>query len=67
MELKDTKINDKMIEISIDEYNELKEKAEKWDNFRKKQSAHLNSISKEEHSARSRRAAMARWAKSKNK
>lgn len=51
------------IEISVSEYNELKGKAKKWDDFCKKQAKHLNAKTPEERSAAARKAVQARWAK----
>lgn len=52
---------EKMVEISKEELDELRAKAQKWDKFTKKQASHLNAISSEEKKARAKRAAEARW------
>lgn len=51
------------IKISLKEYEELKAKAQKWEDFCAKQAKHLNSGTPEERAEKARRAVEARWSK----
>ena len=51
--------------IDQDELHTLKLKAQKWDDFCKKQAKHLNNKTPEERSEAARKAVQARWAKNK--
>lgn len=57
------------IEITVEEYNRLKNKADKWDNHIANMTKNLpsQSMTAKERSEAARKAVQARWAKNKKK